>query len=88
MSATFPRTPGAGWISLRPETLRLTAPDEAGIRGRVSDVSFLGAHVEWRVEVGDHEIRVHGEVAEDGPARTGETVGIRPDPKWVRFIRD
>ena len=77
-----------GWISMRPETLRLTGPDEAEIVGRVTDVSFLGAHVEWRVAVGDHEIRVHGEVSEDGLARSDEVVGIKLDPKWVRFLKD
>ncbi len=77
-----------GWISMRPETLRLTRPDEAGIAGRVTDRSFLGAHVIWRVDVGPHEIRVQGEVGEDEAARSGDLVGIRPDPRWVRFLQD
>ena len=77
-----------GWISIRPETLCLTGPDEADIVGRVTDVSFLGAHVEWRVAVGDHEIRVHGEVGEDGLAGPDEVVGIKLDPRWVRFLDD
>ena len=76
----------AGWISMRPETLRLTSPDEAGITGRVTDRSFLGAHVIWRVDVGPHEIRVQGDVGADEVARSGDLVGIRPDPRWVRFL--
>ena len=78
----------AGWISMRPETLRLTRPDEAVIVGSVTDRSFLGAHVIWRVDVGPHEIRVQGEVGENEVARSGDLVGIRPDPRWVRFLRD
>ena len=78
----------SGWISMRPETLRLTRPDEAGITGRVTDRSFLGAHVIWRVDVGPHEIRVQGEVGEDEAARSGDLVGIRPDARWVRFLQD
>ena len=78
----------AGWISMRPETLRLATPDETGITGRVTDMSFLGAHVIWRVDVGPHEIRVQGEVGEDEVARSGDLVGIRPDPRWVRFLKE
>ena len=77
-----------GWISIRPETLRLTGSDEADIVGRVTDVSFLGSHIVWRVAVGDHEIRVHGKVSEDGLAQPDEVVGIKLDPKWVRFLED
>ena len=77
-----------GWISMRPETLRLTGPEEADIVGRVTDISFLGSHIVWRVAVGDHEIRVHGKVSEDGLARSDEVVGIKLDPKWVRFLQD
>ena len=77
-----------GWISMRPETLRLTEPDEADIVGKVTDISFQGAHVVWRVAVGDHEVRVHGTVSEDGLARSDEVVGIKLDPKWVRFLED
>ena len=85
---SIPADVRAGWISMRPETLRLTRPDDTGITGRVTDMSFLGAHVIWRVDVGPHEIRVQGEVGEDGVARSGDLVGIKPDPRWVRFLRD
>ena len=83
-----PRDVRNGWISMRPETLRLTSPDDAGIVGKVSDRSFQGAHVIWRVDVGPHEIRVQGEVGGDDVARSGDLVGIKPDSRWVRFLRD
>ncbi len=85
---SVPTASRKGWISMRPETLRLTGPGGSQVVGKVTDVSFQGANVLWRVAVGDHEIRVHGEVGEDGAARPNDTVGIRHDPKWIRFLEE
>ena len=77
-----------GWLSIRPETLRLIGPEDAEVVGTVTDVSFLGAHIVWRIAVGDHEIRVQGESSEEGLARAEDVVGIKLDPKWVRFLEE
>ncbi|NWF25542.1 ABC transporter ATP-binding protein [Streptomyces sp. PKU-EA00015] len=73
------RTPGApaGTVVLRPEQLRLTAPESAAARGTVSQVDFYGHDAMVTVDVDGLdepvEVRVSGPVA----VRPGDRTGVR-----------
>ncbi|MDQ1012855.1 ABC-type Fe3+/spermidine/putrescine transport system ATPase subunit [Streptomyces sp. V4I23] len=67
----------AGTVVLRPEQLRLTAPESAAARGTVSQVDFYGHDAMVTVDVDgldqSVEVRVSGPVA----VRPGDRTGIR-----------
>ncbi|MDR7449023.1 MAG: ABC transporter ATP-binding protein [Armatimonadota bacterium] len=66
--------PAAGEVLLcvRPEAIHF---DPSGpLRGRVVRRSYLGSHVDYRVRVGEGDLRV---AAPPGGPREGETVGLR-----------
>jgi ABC-type Fe3+/spermidine/putrescine transport system ATPase subunit len=77
-----------GYLSLRPESLSLTRAEASDLHGILTDLSFLGASVLWRVAVGEHEVRVTGESANGFRASIGERVGIQYDPHRVRYLAD
>ena len=70
--------PGAAKAGVRPEHLRLAAPDAAPLRGEVGVVEYMGADsfVYVGTEVGPMLARVAGRAG----AREGEAVGLVPEP--------
>ncbi|MBI3044949.1 MAG: ABC transporter ATP-binding protein [Betaproteobacteria bacterium] len=62
-------------LAMRPEDLRLVAPDSDGaLRGRVVLRSFYGAGFEYRIRLGETELRVA--TGKDLDLREGSAVGI------------
>ncbi|WP_458527418.1 ABC transporter ATP-binding protein [Onishia taeanensis] len=61
LDGTQPRAPRAGdLLLLRPETIDLLPPDQAGpngLSGRVTDRLYRGSHAEYRLAVGDAELQ-------------------------------
>ena len=71
---------GGAWLAARPTEIEFAA--EGGIRAKVVRKTFLGEIIDYRVAVGDAEIRVQKTRRTEGP-REGETCGlILPRPRW------
>lgn len=70
-----------GYLCVRPEDLRLKSGDPATLngswRGKVLDRVYLGASVDYRVQVGPSELRVNRHRSE--PYRKGDNVGVEAD---------
>jgi ABC-type sugar transport system ATPase subunit len=75
-------------MGVRPETLRLVAPDDAAahLRGKVVLVEPLGAKDVVHLEVGEHPLRVV--VAPGLRPRIGENVGVVADVARVLHFDD
>ena len=69
-------------VVIRPEDIKLVAPDDAHISGVVQSVTFKGVHYEMVVEAYDHNWLVHSTKA----AQTGSTVGITFDPYDIHIM--
>jgi spermidine/putrescine transport system ATP-binding protein len=74
------------WLLLRPETLSLEPAADAeerplaSLRGRVVDVSFLGATVHYRIAVSDRELLASRALEHGRPLGEGEEVLVSWDP--------
>jgi iron(III) transport system ATP-binding protein len=67
-----------GTVLLRPEQLRLTAPDSGGaVRGTVTDVRYYGHDAMVTVAVEGHDTPVDIRITGPVPVRPGEETGIR-----------
>jgi ABC-type Fe3+/spermidine/putrescine transport system ATPase subunit len=73
---------GDAWLVLRPEVVRLGAPDGAGLRGTVRDLAFRGSGFGYRLEIAGLAETLKAEVpAEAGrPHELGSDVVVRFDP--------
>ena len=69
-------------VVIRPEDIKLVAPDAAHISGVVQSVTFKGVHYEMLIEAYDHDWLVHSTKAED----LGSTVGITFDPYDIHIM--
>ena len=74
--------PGAAWLVLRPEVVRLGAAEGAGLRGVVRDLAFRGAGFGYRVEVAGLVERLKAEVPAEAerPHELGSDVSVQFDP--------
>ena len=71
---------GRAWLAARPSEIDFVG--EGGLRGIVSRKAYLGETVDYRVMVGDAEIRIQKGRRTPGPA-IGESVGLSfPRPHW------
>jgi spermidine/putrescine transport system ATP-binding protein len=81
-----PASGAAAWLLLRPEILALERPDAAAerplasLRGRIVDISFLGAVVHYRVAVADREILASRPLEGGSTFGEGEEVLVSWDP--------
>lgn len=67
---------GPGWLIVRPEAVRLDAP-EAGVPGRVVDLAFRGTGHAYQVEVQGLAEPFKVETADGGPvSAVGDEVGV------------
>ena len=73
---------GDAWLVLRPEVVRLGAPDGAGLRGTVRDLAFRGSGFGYRLEIAGLAETLKAEVpAEAGrPHELGSDVVVEFDP--------
>ena len=73
---------------VRPERIRFTSVDDGVVAGSVTDVVFIGATTQIRVDVSGHELQVV--VANDGAMtvpKPGTQVGIEIPPDAVRVLQ-
>ena len=71
---------GQGLLATRPS--EITFVSEGGVRGRVERKVYLGETIDYRVMVGDVEVRVQKTRRDPGPA-VGENCGLEfPHPHW------
>ena len=71
---------GQAWLAARPSEIDFVG--EGGLRGVVSRKAYLGETVDYRVMIGDAEIRVQKGRRVPGPA-VGDSVGLAfPQPHW------
>ena len=71
---------GSGLLAARPTEIEFVS--EQGIRGKVTRKSFLGEIIDYRVQVGDAEIRVQKSRRSQGPS-VGENCGLLfTNPLW------
>ncbi|MFN0114928.1 MAG: ABC transporter ATP-binding protein [Paracoccaceae bacterium] len=75
----------AKWSSLRPEALRLAAPDGAALAGSVTALRYLGAGTRVVVAVAGAEVGVLVPAGQPVPAE-GTTVGIAFDPASLHVM--
>jgi putative spermidine/putrescine transport system ATP-binding protein len=72
-------------VMIRPETIRIVAPGEASLAGRVETVSFVGDRVRLTVsEAAGRPLTI--DAANTTAARVGERVGLSIDPGAVRLL--
>jgi len=70
-------------IVIRPEDLKMIAPDGAKIKGLVESVVFKGVHYEMRVNAGDFTWLVHSTI----PEVVGTTVGLSVEPFDIHVMK-
>ena len=70
-------------VVIRPEDIKIVAPDENTINGTVSSLVFMGVHYEIRIKGEDgHEWLVQS----TDPAEVGSRVGITLDPDDIHIM--
>ena len=71
---------GTGLLAARPTEIDFVG--EGGVRGRVARKAYLGETIDYRVRVGDSEVRVQKTRRVPGPA-VGDAIGLRfLRPHW------
>jgi iron(III) transport system ATP-binding protein len=71
---------GAAVLAARPTEIEFAS--EGGVRGVVARKAFLGETIDYRIAVGDLEVRVQKTRRTPGPA-VGESCGLRfPRARW------
>ncbi len=71
---------GGAWLAARPNEIAFSS--ETGVEGRVERKAYLGEAIDYRVRVGDAEVRVQKTRREPGP-EVGETCGlVFVRPRW------
>ena len=75
------------WSSLRPEALRLTAPDNVTLSGTVTSQRYLGTGS--RISIALHGTEVSALIPAGQPLpKTGHTVGLAFDPTALHVMED
>src|SRR5690606_32052680 len=67
---------GGGYVSIRPEDVRLVAPSEGTLQGTVTFVRDLGGTIETFVDVAGHTITAATTPRERTPFSAGNAVGV------------
>ena len=71
---------GKGWLATRPSEIVFAS--EGGVRGQVARKVYLGETIDYRVMVGDVEVRIQKTRRDPGP-NVGEACGLEfPHPHW------
>ena len=66
-------------LAIRPESIHLTPPGEATVRGRIEDITYLGADTLLRVRIGDHnclDVRCQNGVLAGLSPQVGDETGL------------
>jgi len=79
------KTAGTVVVMIRPETIKIVAPGDAGLRGKVETVSFVGDRVRLTVtEAAERALTI--DAANSTQVRIGDRVGLAIDPAAVRQL--
>jgi spermidine/putrescine transport system ATP-binding protein len=80
-------SPGAAWLVLRPDVVRLSAQATgSGLHGVVRDVSFRGTGHSYRLEVSGLHDPVKAEMHEGGSFELDDEVELGWDPSACRLL--
>ena len=72
-------------VMIRPETIKIVAPGDARLRGKVETVSFVGDRVRLTVtEAAERPLAI--DAANSTQVRVGDRVGLSIDPAAVRLL--
>jgi putative spermidine/putrescine transport system ATP-binding protein len=91
VAATTGDTSGNCYVVLRPERLRLVAPEQSPLRAHVDHVVFAGAlthvHLSVQVESGTHALQAMVANGGGGPdLHDGAEVGLVLEPSALRVL--
>ncbi|MCM1545644.1 MAG: ABC transporter ATP-binding protein [Clostridiales bacterium] len=70
-------------VVVRPEDIKICAPTEGQLKGKVISTVFKGVHYEITVEVGKFEIVIQSTAC----AEVGATIGMRIEPDGIHLMR-
>ncbi len=70
-------------VVVRPEDVKITAPEDGILKGKVTSVIFKGIHYQILVQCGRYEIEIQSTVA---PV-LGQTVGLTVDPDGIHVMK-
>lgn len=70
-------------VVVRPEDIKICAPSEGQLKGKVISTVFKGVHYEITVEVGKFEIVIQSTSA----AEVGAKIGMRIEPDGIHLMR-
>jgi len=69
-------------VVIRPEDIRITAPEQGQLTGIVSQVIFKGVHYEMHVNTGEFTWKIHSTVQ----SQQGEFVGLTVKPELIHVM--
>ncbi|WP_171020225.1 ABC transporter ATP-binding protein [Hydrogenophaga sp. 2FB] len=77
-----------GWLGIRPENVVLTTAPDATLRATIGDVIHLGARIECRLHVEEHEMVVWlgADEAAVLPLSPGNTIGVALPQEHMRWL--
>lgn len=70
-------------VVVRPEDIRMSAPEEGKLKGRVISVVFKGIHYEISVQVGKYELVIQSTESRE----VGEVIGMRIAPDGIHLMK-
>lgn len=70
-------------VVVRPEDIKICAPGEGQLKGRVISTVFKGVHYEITVAIGKFEIIIHS----TSTAAVGSTIGLRIEPDGIHLMK-
>ena len=70
-------------VVVRPEDVKITAPEDGILKGKVTSVIFKGIHYQILVQCGRYEIEIQSTVA----PLLGQTVGLTVDPDGIHVMK-
>jgi len=69
-------------VVVRPEDIKICAPNEGQLKGRVISTVFKGVHYEITVQIGKFEIIIQS----TSSAEVGTTIGLRIEPDGIHLM--
>ena len=70
-------------IVVRPEDVKITAPEDGMLKGKVTSVIFKGIHYQILVQCGRYEIEIQSTTT----PKVGEQVGLSVDPDGIHVMK-
>ncbi len=70
-------------VVVRPEDVKIVAPEEGKLKGKVTSVIFKGMHYQILVQCGRYEIEIQSTTTPD----VGETVGLTVAPDGIHVMK-